>query len=681
MARFCLNSIVKNESARITRMLDSVAQYITAAVIADTGSTDNTKQVITDWCKAHRIPLVLVDVEFTDWSQARNAALDAGRLAVKMHTIPVCDYFLLIDADMEIRINDPIRFAGYTGGLSYDMYQVAGALHYQNRRMIKVDAPGGYLGVTHEYLDIATAGCIPEAVAYFIDHADGANRPEKFKRDIRLLKDGLRQEPSNARYFFYLAQSYRDAGQPLHAAHWFKKRVKAGGWDEEVWCAQVNYAHCMRALGKDAEFIRNLLIAYNMRPSRAEPLYDLANYYRLRGEQVASLVFSEAGLQIPKSKDALFVNDFVYESGLAEEYSICAFYQPSKRKNGFVVTDHLALKKGPYAGARELARHNLFWYLPKFAEFCPSFKSRKIDFEPPENWIALNPSVTNVKGQLACVVRTVNYRIDEHGRYMIRGTDGTANATNPINTRNYLVWLGTDPFTHARSVATEIYVPVDLPCEFPLVIGFEDMRLFEWKNGLWTSSTVRQIHPDGNCEQVLALLQPASDSYVITNVKRMLREPRQTQKNWAPIHNPADDSLRFLYKPGHVVDIHGNDYKMHPSALDTDQIRGSSQLIPFEAGWLSVHHEAQFVPGRQTRHYFHRLMYHDAEFRLMRVSQPFVFDDKQIEFCAGLCWHPDDDQLVLSYGSRDCEARIATVDHKEVSRMLWFQPKDISHGH
>jgi glycosyltransferase involved in cell wall biosynthesis len=679
MARFCLNMIVKNESARITRAFDSVAQFITAAVIVDTGSTDDTIAITRKYFKDHNIPCSVVEVEFHDWSQARNAALSAARLAMNLAHVPSCDYLLLMDADMEIRINDPVAFAGYNTGLSYDMYQVAGALHYQNRRLLRVDAPGGYLGVTHEYLDVATAGCVPEGVAYFIDHADGANRPEKFKRDIRLLKEGLRTEPNNARYYFYLAQSYRDAGKPQDAAHWYEKRVKAGGWDEEVWNAQLNYAHCMRTLGKEGEFIRNLLLAYNMRPSRAEPLYDLANYYRIKGEQPTSLVFSEAGLQIPKSTDALFVNDFIYESGLAEEYSICAFYLSSKRKNGFVVTDHLALKKGPYAGARELARHNLYWYLPTLKESCPSFKSRKIDFESPENWIALNPSVTNIKGQLACVVRTVNYKIDEWGRYLIRGNDGMANGTNPINTRNYLVWLGADPWTHTHPVATEIYAPVDLPCEFTAVIGFEDMRLFEWKGGLWSSSTVRQIHPDGNCEQVLARLQPASNSYVISDVKRMLREPRQTQKNWAPI--TTGDTLRFLYRPGHVVDIHGNDYKVHPSALDTDQIRGSSQLIPFENGWLSVHHEANFVPGKQVRHYWHRFMYHDANFKLLRVSRPFVFEDKQIEFCAGMCWHPNDDQLVISYGSRDCEARLAVVDHKEVSRMLWFPPKDISHGH
>ena len=673
--RYCLNMIVRNEAARISRSLASVVGVVTAAVIVDTGSTDNTIEVIETYCKEHDIPCSVTKSPFIDWSQARNAALIAARSAMGL-LVPKCDYLLLMDADMEIRINDRAAFDAFIqGGLSYDLYQIAGALHYQNRRLIKTDAPGGYLGMTHEYLDVATGGCIPEQVAYFVDHADGANRPEKFKRDIRLLKEGLRREPGNARYYFYLAQSYRDAGQIQKAAEWYKKRVEAGGWDEEVWNAQLNYAGCMKDLGKDAEFIRETLAAYTMRPSRAESLYVLANYYRLRGENNASLIFSEAGMQIPKSTDALFVNDYAYEVGLAEEYSICAFYNEAKRNNGFVITNALSLKLGPYAGARELARNNMYWYLCPLKEHAPSFKSRKIDFTPPENWIAMNPSVTRHKDMLMCIVRTVNYKIDEWGRYLIRATDGTANATNPINTRNYLLNLGADAL-HTWKVE-EIFNPPaeDFPCNFPLVIGFEDMRLFPWKGDLWTSSTVRQIHPDGNCEQVLGRLVISGVNREVTDIKRMIHEPRQTQKNWQPIHNPADDSLRFLYRPGHVVDIHGNDLIVNPSPFDTGQINGGSQLIPFEDGWLSLHHEARLIPGRTIRHYWHRFIFHDANFRVRRISMPFVFEDRVIEFAAGMCWHPNNEDLVISYGLRDCEARIATVSQRDVSRMLWLHIK------
>ena len=42
----CLNMIVKNESKIIRRLLESVAPYIDCYCICDTGSTDNTIEII-----------------------------------------------------------------------------------------------------------------------------------------------------------------------------------------------------------------------------------------------------------------------------------------------------------------------------------------------------------------------------------------------------------------------------------------------------------------------------------------------------------------------------------------------------------------------------------------------------------------------------------------------------------
>ena len=669
--KLCLNMIVKNEAARIERMLLSALPYIKSAAIADTGSTDDTKNVIETFCDAHDIPLTLVDVPFHDWSQARNAALRVGRFWANTHD---CDYLLLIDADMELKVLDPIQFLGHRTGPSYNLYQHAGALHYQNSRLVKADTFGLYAGVTHEYLDIDTAGCIPESVAYFIDHADGANRPEKFKRDIKLLKAGVRAEPNNSRYYYYLAQSYRDAKQPEKALQWYKKRVEAGGWPEEVWSAQCNIAACHRDMGNEAEFIHNLLVAYNMRPSRAESLFDLANHYRLKGMNAPASMIAKMGMTIPKSDDALFVNDYVYECGLKDEFAITAFYNPALRAEGFKVANELSLKRGPYGSSREMARHNLYWYLPMLKELCASFTPKQIDFTPPEGWAALNPSITRVDDKVMCVVRTVNYTMDDQGRYMIRGTDGTANAENPINTRNWMLWLGADPMSDTHPGVEEIHNPDNMPVEFPLVIGFEDMRLFHWKGELWTSSTVRQLDKDGVPEQVLTKLLPGSRMQ-IGAMTRMLRYPRECQKNWAPIVTGGKKPLRFMYRLGEVVDTEGTTIVKHDTGLAADHISGGSPLVPFGDGWLAVVHEARTLPGSHLRFYYHRFAFYGSDFSLKKLSRPFVFHDKQIEFCAGLCWHPDERRLVLSYGVRDCEAWLATVDHLEVHKLLWFGPK------
>ena len=51
LPKICLNMIVKNESKIITRLLDSLLKIIDHYVIVDTGSTDNTIEVISNYFK------------------------------------------------------------------------------------------------------------------------------------------------------------------------------------------------------------------------------------------------------------------------------------------------------------------------------------------------------------------------------------------------------------------------------------------------------------------------------------------------------------------------------------------------------------------------------------------------------------------------------------------------------
>ncbi len=670
--RLCLNMIVKNESARIVRALESTVNHISCAVIVDTGSTDDTVKVIRDFFVAKNIPCIVGSAPFIDWSNARNAALMAARSAA-MSPAFEWDYLLLMDADMELRVHDP-KWMDRRTGPAWDMYQTAGALTYQNRRLVHKDELGLYKGVTHEYLNVLSAGLIPRADAEFIDHADGSNRPDKYRRDIKLLKQGLKDEPNNERYMYYLAQSYRDAGKPSDAAKWYKRRIAAGGWNEEVWSAQQCYAYCLRDLGDEAGFIRETLVAYNMRPSRAETLFDLAKNYRDKGENAASVIFSEAGINIPLSTDALFVNDYVYQCGIKDEFSICAYYLPDKRERGFDICNELALKKGPYGFSRELARSNLLYYIKPLKEVAPSWEWKKLDFKAEPNWTAMNPSVTVHEDILYAVIRTVNYNL-ENGRYFIAGNPlGPLNDDNPIRTRNFLTCLRDD---FSILSAGEILPPSNMPAPlFKPVLGFEDMRLFSWKDQLWTSSTVREMNAGGVCEQVLAPLQCESGEqwFVDDNWKRMLRMPQEYEKNWAPVSTPL--GISFMYRPGEVVNTDGETAIKHEPEQDIRHFSGGSQLIEFREGWLAIIHEARFLPGTQNRYYSHRFIMYGSAFDVLRISKPFVFNDKVIEFCAGMCWHPvHSDRIVISYGFKDAEARIGTISAKDVEKMLWQKPK------
>lgn len=658
MASLALNMIVRSEAAIIERCLRAAIPHICAAVVVDTGSTDDTIAIMMRLFAESGIPYEIHTRPFINFMQARNAALDCARNSALSF-----DYLMLADADMELVVEDPNCFANLNGP-SYDIIQKAGALSYHNRRIVNRSATGGYLGVTHEYLDVAGAGCL--SGVFFLDHACGSNRSDKFPRDIALLIDDLRSDPDNGRSWFYLAQSYRDNGQPAQAAQAYSRRVELGGWPEETFDARMNYAHALRNQGDEGGFILGLLDAYNDRPTRGEPLYDLAKFFRERGDNYASLLFSKVGMKLPMPTDMLFVNEFVHKTGLREEFSICAFYDPPQRALGFKVANSIALDPEAPQGSRDLAKHNLYFYLEPLLKFAPSFKAHRIDYKPRDGYIAMNPSIVNHNDRLLVLVRTVNYTITEDGRYEIRAGDGSITNDNPIDTENWICGLAND-----LNVMSAFSVTWNRPeAAFKPVIGLEDMRLIS--NGrLHFSACVREQNVEGWCEQWTGQLRGSAGADVgwfVDNERAMLPKTRQNEKNWMPF--VRDQDINFVYRLGTVVDEQGCVVDHRPPTDAVDTISGSSQVIPFAGAFLAVVHESRFLPGTCKRYYQHRFALMDANGALHKLSLPFVFHDKQIEFCAGLCWHPDHQRLLISYGVRDEEAWIAEVDWQEIMEMF-----------
>lgn len=659
----CLNMIVKNEIANLELCLCAVAPYVSCWVIGDTGSTDGSQEFIESFFAKRNIPGELHSFPFVNFEQARNAALDCAYGSSLTY-----DYLLLTDADMELVVEDK-DFRTTLEGSGYRLLQrTHSGLAYWNTRLIRRDIGARYHGVTHEYLDVP-GGVKELRGVWYKDHASGSNRVDKFERDIKLLLAGLKQEPENQRYLFYLAQSYRDAGRTAEAAKAYAKRADSGGWEEEAWYARLQEARCLRKLGDEAGFLRQALAAFNQRPQRAEPLYDLARLYREKGMNAASILFSEEGLAIKRpDEDVLFIEDNVYQTGLREEFSIAANYarDPARKRRGFELCDSLALDRAAPQATRDLAVSNLHFYVEPAEKLLPSFSSRPIGFKPPEGWLPTNPSIARNGDEIVLVQRAVNYTIDpafpdgDERRYVAK--DGAA-----PHTRNFLLRLDVDLRT-LRSA--EILDPVDLPEPvWPKVLGFEDMRLFTWRGDLWGVACVRQMSKEGWCEQVLARIDEQGDGTRLTDWRVLRPESPQThEKNWMP--RVDGDALEFVYHcdPTRVIDDQARIVVSMTPPILADHFRGGSQLIAFDGGWLALVHETRVRDGQ--RHYRHRFVWFDEGMKLRGVSRPFFFQKRGVEFAAGLAWHPDEKRLMITYGVNDSEAWIATVKAEEVGMLL-----------
>jgi glycosyltransferase involved in cell wall biosynthesis len=646
------NCILRNEAAIISRCLDSIIPHVDYGIVVDTGSTDSTVAMVRAAFEKASKPLELGAAEFVNFSDARNLAL----LAARASHLP-WDYLVLSDADMALVVDDPDWKRQLNGGLAYDVRQVAGTLNYWNRRILSRKATGDYKCPTHEFLDVPTAGNLDGI--WFQDFADGSNRPEKFERDINLLEEMLKTETNEGliqRAHFYLGQSYFDKRDWAKAAEHYKIRAGLGGFAEERWNAQLHYAHCLENSGDRPGFVWEMLRAYELRPHRAETLYDLARYFRERGENHSSLLFSEAGMDPQPHADQLFVNKYAASTGIREDFAICAYYAGGKiRDRGAQVCNELALE------GSEQARGNMFWYLRPLAEHVPSFKPTWLKFDLDDGWAATNPSVINYQGRPILVLRTVNYTITTEGVYAIRGKDSSLSAdwnVNFIHTRNYLV-RDLDAAT-----ADELPLPENWPePKFHPVRGLEDSRLFEWQGTLWTISNVRELNAEGWCEQILVPLNARGQPWM-----RILPKKRYHEKNWQPW--VKNNELRFVYRQGTLVDDDGNVVFESDSGFDASQISGGSQVIEADGVYLSLVHEARTIPGRPNRYYAHRFVRYAVDGAVTGMSMPFYFHDKQIEFAAGLAYFPERRQLMASYGVRDCEAWVARMDLDDVLRFI-----------
>lgn len=660
-ARLCLNMIVKDESAIVERCLASVAPAISHYVVCDTGSTDDTRERIATFFSARGIPGEIHDVPFVDFGTTRNAALDLARASPATF-----DYLLLVDADMELEIADP-AFRERLAAPAYQVRQHNG-YSYWNARLVRRDVPARYVGATHEYLSVDGRAERLDGIA-FADHACGSSRGEKTERDLALLSAALAANPSDARSMFYLAQTFRDAGRHAEARDWYAKRVAAGGWEEETWYAMLMHARSCLALGDAVAFVDGCLSAYEYRPTRAEPLADLARYYRERGQNETAMLWVEAGRRIPYPEgDVLFVDDGVYRHAFLAEAGIAGYYckSPERRRAAHEATLELQLRRDVPDAVRGLARRNGMFYAPSADALFGPVTRVPLALPMEEPYAPMNPSVMLDGDDLVAVIRGVNYRLGDPERSWPR--------LPAIRTRNHLARLERDgTVREAREIVAAPAIP---PASPSLVEGFEDLRLFRWRGRLHASATVRDRNPAMRCE--IALLALDDDARIVELALLHGYRDDLHQKNWMPAVDGDDLLFVYLCDPTTVLRYDPAErrvavHREHAPPVALEHLRGGSQLVRFDGGWLALTHEVAMIDAAHRR-YLHRFVAFDRELRVRAITEPFRFADEPIEFAAGLAFDAAGGVLLASYGVQDCRAMMATIDADAVRRSLVALP-------
>lgn len=362
--------MVKNEKKRIHVSLESATSTVCCYIIFDTGSEDDTKEIIIAHCRKNKKNLYMITGNFVNFSTSRNCVLDYA------DTVPV-DFLLLLDCNDELRGGDGLlKFAKEEINKDNSAYLICQQWwsgqydYYWNARLIKPRKKWRYICVVHEVLDSPDESFpttrLPDGIIIYQDRTlDDDKTGKRFIKDKALLRREYRKNPRDGRTLFYLAQTYSCLKDWDCALRFYSERyeITDGFWEERFQSAFRAGNMCEKLDRSWDEANSWYLKAYTV-CDRAEPLVAMAIHYKK--EEVWSLSYLYArnacDLAFPEHC-TLFIDKKCYDYERYQALGIVAFYYGKFADGKWACEKALEAKPGS-----ELDKSNLKFYLDKEQE-------------------------------------------------------------------------------------------------------------------------------------------------------------------------------------------------------------------------------------------------------------------------------------------------------------------------
>jgi predicted O-methyltransferase YrrM len=278
--------MVKNAGPQFETMLRQNMPIIDKWTILDTGSTDDTLDIIKRTLVGKKNG-ELYEEPFINFRDSRNRLLD---LAGKS-----CKYIIMLD-DTYVVEGDLRSFLNETRGDqlsdSYTLYIKSEDTMYGSNRIIKSDKGLRYIHTIHEVISDKNNVniVIPKEIVAIndgrFDYMEKRTNERK-QLDLKLLFEEVRISPHDPRAYYYLAQTYNCLNDHENTLKYFLKRAEFpnSGFHQEYVDALFEAARTMNfKLNRpwsECEEMYNR--CYMADPSRPEALYFIGIHYHLEG--------------------------------------------------------------------------------------------------------------------------------------------------------------------------------------------------------------------------------------------------------------------------------------------------------------------------------------------------------------------------------------------------------------
>ena len=295
--------IVKNSGNVLKECLRENKKWIDYWTILDTGSTDNTKEIIMDELKD--IPGKLYDGEFIDFSQARNKALSLISKKCK-YIIMLDDSYILHGADKLKKLLKKektscflIKIGKYIDNFLRD--------DYYSKRITKSSDNLKYKYRVHEDIMVNENKIkfIMDKDIFIDDITFGEHTKRslnRYKKDIENLLLDHEDEPNEQRIIYYIGKTYHVIEEYDNALKYFTKLKDLKNIREDFLFSAYYEIACIQYLKDDniEDFRERLLYLYKYYNYRVESAYKLAILYRDEGNIDKALELLEKIINIQK---------------------------------------------------------------------------------------------------------------------------------------------------------------------------------------------------------------------------------------------------------------------------------------------------------------------------------------------------------------------------------------------
>lgn len=366
--KFILTQIMKNESHVANRMLDSLKGFVDGICVIDTGSTDESINIVKKWGDDNGVETYVFERPFDNFENSRNHSIEKAREFFLRRDDGNKYYSFWLDFDEQMILHP--NFNKTSVDKDFYMFNTfIGSMKYTRNEMFLLEKPFRWYGVVHEFLvcdeQNITSGLMEGLhVNVSMDGASWQGKTsEKYLSHAHTLEKYISDNRQDPRWIFYTAQSYHDSAsiqdnreendERLRRSlkYYTERASRQDGYAEEIYYANYRMTTIMNALEEPWSIImQQALKAYSIDPLRGESIKVIIDYYLKMGEWNNAYLYAKVGYEMFHNKNPypnrlLFIDESIYKWKFAEALAASAYYCGKREESKIIYNEILEIIK------------------------------------------------------------------------------------------------------------------------------------------------------------------------------------------------------------------------------------------------------------------------------------------------------------------------------------------------